>query len=675
MNRTVKGAGESPPREPDFLRGGGDMGRLIRSHDWSATPLGGAEDWPRPLRFALGVCLGSTFPTAIYWGPELRLLYNDAWSPIPAEKHPWALGRPAREVWADIWHVIEPQLRRVLESGEGVSAYDQMLPMQRGGRTEETYWNYSFTAIRDEHGSIVGVFNQGHETTRQVIGRRERQAEMEQLQAMFRQAPGAIALLHGSDHVFTLANEAYLRLIGHRDVLGKTVGEALPEVIEQGFLEILDRVYRTGEPHSDEGAAVMLQRTPGSPPEERLLDFIYQPIREPEGAVTGIFVEASDVTERIRAERALRDEQRRKDEFLAVLAHELRNPLAPIRNATQLAKAPGTTTAQSAWSLDVIERQVGHMARLLDDLLEASRISRGMLELRRQRMDLCDAVSSALETVRPMIESKHQELVVEVGEGQYWLDADPVRLAQVFGNLLANAAKYTDSRGRIEIVARLEGACVAVSVRDNGVGIAPEALPHVFEMFSQADPGLERSAGGLGIGLALVQALVDMHDGTVEARSEGFHKGSTFTVRLPLVTTAAEGPSVPEPAAVAGQSRRILVADDNVDAAQSLAMLLELGNHDVTVTYNGREALEAARKSSPEVALLDIGMPEMDGYAVATAIRAMPSGKDVLLVAVTGWGQEEDRRRAAEAGFNRHLVKPVDPAALETLIADAAKAG
>ncbi|HET6629023.1 MAG TPA: ATP-binding protein [Woeseiaceae bacterium] len=671
MNRTIKGADETGARGPDFLRGGGAMGRRIRTHDWSATPLGLTEAWPRPLRFALGVCLGSTFPTAIYWGPDLRLLYNDAWSPIPAEKHPWALGRPAREVWADIWHVIEPQLRRVLETGEGVSTYDQMLPMQRGGSTEETYWNYSFTAIRDEHGSIVGVFNQGHETTRQVIGRRERQAEMERLQAMFRQAPGAIALLHGPDHVFTLANEAYLRLIGRRDVLGKPVGEALPEAIEQGFLEILDGVYCSGEPHADEAAAVMLQRTPGSPPEKRLLDFIYQPIRESDGAVTGIFVEASDVTERIQAEQALREEHRRKDEFLAVLAHELRNPLAPIRNATQLARAAGATATQSAWSLDVIERQAGHMTRLLDDLLEASRISRGMLELRRQRMDLCDAISSALETVRPLIESKHQELVVEVGEGQYWLDADLVRLAQVFGNLLANAAKYTDTRGRIAVRARRDGTSVAVSVRDDGVGMDPETLPHVFEMFSQANPRLECSAGGLGIGLALVRALVELHGGTVEARSEGLHKGSTFTVRLPLATAAGEAPSASEPAAPAGQPRRILVADDNVDAAQSLAMLLELRHHDVTIAHNGREALEAAAKSSPDVALLDIGMPEMHGYAVATAIRAMPSGKDVLLVAVTGWGQEDDRRRAAEAGFDGHLVKPVDPAALEKLIADA----
>jgi CheY-like chemotaxis protein len=357
-----------------------------------------------------------------------------------------------------------------------------------------------------------------------------------------------------------------------------------------------------------------------------------------------------------------------------MLSHELRNPLGAMVAATALLKGRRSDADKHEQLLQILERQSQHMARLLDDLLEASRISRGMLELRRQRMDLCDAISSALETVRPLIESKHQELVIEVGEGQFWLDADPVRLAQVFGNLLANAAKYTDSRGRIEILARREGACVALSVRDNGVGIGPEALPHVFEMFSQANPGLERSSGGLGIGLALVHSLVEMHGGTVEARSEGFHKGSTFTVRLPVATAAAEGTAASESAVVAGQSRRILVADDNVDAAQSLAMLLELRHHDVTIAYNGREALEAAQKSSPDVALLDIGMPEMDGYAVATAIRGMPSGENVLLVAVTGWGQEDDRRRAAEAGFNRHLVKPVDPVDLDMLIADAAKA-
>ncbi len=440
------GGTDDPDVSPlDVLRGGGEMGERIRTHDWSATPLGRPQDWPLSLRFALGVCLGSSLPTAIYWGPELRLLYNDAWVPIPAEKHPSALGRPAREVWADIWHVIQPQLEQVLETGEGFSAYDQMLPMRRADRAEETYWTYSFAAIRDEHGSIVGVFNQGSETTANVISRRERQAEVERLQAMFRQAPGAIALLRGPTHVIALANDAYLRLAGNRPVVGKTVAEALPELAEQGFVELLDRVYESGVPHRGENISVTLEQARDGRREERVVDFVYQPITE-QGRTSGIFVQASDVTERVRAEQALREEDRRKDEFLAVLAHELRNPLAPIRNATQLAKARGATPAQTSWSLDVIDRQVQHMARLLDDLLEASRVSRGTLELRRQRMDLADALAAALETARPLIESKKHELRVEVPEGQFWLDADPVRLSQVFGNLLTNAAKYTDPR-------------------------------------------------------------------------------------------------------------------------------------------------------------------------------------------------------------------------------------
>lgn len=676
MSRTQNRAGEPDLSQLDFLRGGGEMGERIRAHDWAATPFGGLRNWPLSLRFALSICLGSSFPTAIYWGPELRLLYNDAWSPIPADKHPWALGRSAREVWADIWHVIAPQLEQVMQTGEGFSAYEQMLPMQRGGRTEETYWNYSFTAIRDQHGDIAGVFNQGHETTAQVIGRRERQAEVERLQAMFRQAPGAIALLNGPDHVFALANETYLRLVGHRDVLGKPVAEAVPEIVGQGFVDLLDSVYRTGEAHAGKATPVTLRRAPDAPPEERLLDFVYQPIREPGGAVTGIFVDATDVTERVRAESALREEDRRKDEFLAVLAHELRNPLAPIRNATQLAKSPGATPAESAWSLDVIDRQVELMARLLDDLLEASRISRGMLELRKQHMDLADALASALETARPVIENRHHELVVDVPEGQFWLEADPVRLAQIFGNLLTNAAKYTDPHGRTEVRARREGASVSVSVQDNGIGIGPDALPHIFEMFTQASRTRERSEGGLGIGLALVQGLVDLHGGTIEAHSDGVRGGSTFTVRLPLAAEQAQRSPAPEPLAASGEHpRRILIADDNVDAAQSLATLLKLRNHEVTIAYNGREALDAVAKSHPDVALLDIGMPEMDGYAVASAIRSMPSGKDMLLVAVTGWGQQEDKRRAAEAGFDRHVVKPVDPAALERLIAEPRGAG
>ncbi|AJP74624.1 hypothetical protein TS85_18185 [Sphingomonas hengshuiensis] len=287
------------------------MARRIRAQDWAATPFGPIEGWPQPLRFALGVALGSSFPSAIYWGPDFRLLYNDAWAPIPAERHPWALGRPGAEVWADIWHLVGPQMEHVMATGEGLSLFDQMLPIERDGSAQETWWNYSFTPIRDEHGVVVGVLNQGSETTRVVLAERARVAEVERLRDLFQQAPGAVALLHGPDHVFEIANAAYLELIGRDDVIGKSVAEALPEVREQGFVALLDRVFAEGEAYRGTGVPIQLARGHGAPLETRMLDFVYQPIRGAGGGTSDIFVQVTDVTERVAAEEALRRSEER----------------------------------------------------------------------------------------------------------------------------------------------------------------------------------------------------------------------------------------------------------------------------------------------------------------------------------------------------------------------------
>lgn len=297
---------DDTPSLPDFLQGGGAMGERLRSFDWDRHPLGPPQQWPAALRMAINLCLNSSFPTAVYWGPELYVLYNDAWSEIPAERHPWILGKTAREGWSDIWPIVGPQLQQVLETGEGLALYDQMLPMVRGGQPRETWWNYSFTAIRDAEHGIGGVFNQGNEVTQLVKARREREAELGRWREAFRQAPAGIALLRGPQHVFELANEAYLKLVGGRAVVGKPVAEAVPESAEQGFLAILDRVYSSGEPYLATGATVKLRRGAEEPAEDRVLDFIYQPVRDAGGVVDRVFVLVTDVTDRARAESALR---------------------------------------------------------------------------------------------------------------------------------------------------------------------------------------------------------------------------------------------------------------------------------------------------------------------------------------------------------------------------------
>jgi PAS domain S-box-containing protein len=498
------------------------------------------------------------------------------------------------------------------------------------------------------------------------------QAQSEHLKELFQQAPTFMAVLRGPDHVFELANAAYYQIVGERDLIGKPLLEALPEMKDQGFIDVLDRVLATGEPYVGTGLPALLEREHGTPLEERYMDLVYQPLAGAGGSVSGVFVVGHDVTDRKRAEDALRAADRRKDEFLATLAHELRNPLAPIRHAAQISRTPHATEAQVKWSQEVIDRQVGHMARLLDDLLEVSRITRGMLELRKERIVLRDVVAAAVETVRPLIEARGHHLTLDLPAASTHIDADPVRLSQIFSNLLTNAAKYTNAGGRICVVARAGQDKVTIEVRDNGMGISPEQLPRMFEMFSQATSAIERSEGGLGIGLALVRGLVVLHGGTIEAHSRGLGKGSEFVLTFPLAPVEPGRASDAVRAEVVGNDRRtglrVLVADDNRDTADSSALLLQISGHDVRTAYSGAEALRLAAEFMPQVALLDIGMPGMNGYEVAREIRGAGWGERMMLVAISGWGQADDKRLAEAAGFDHHLAKPVDFEMLHPLL-------
>jgi signal transduction histidine kinase/ActR/RegA family two-component response regulator len=373
----------------------------------------------------------------------------------------------------------------------------------------------------------------------------------------------------------------------------------------------------------------------------------------------------------------LRQADQRKDQFLATLAHELRNPLAPIRVAAEMLTLPTIDEEHLAWSREVIRRQVQHMARLLDDLLDVARIARGKLQLKKQPIDLGTVVDTAVEAVRPLIKARAHGLTVDLPPELPTLDADPVRLAQVLSNLLTNAAKYTDSPGRLTLAARVAGSVLRISVKDNGIGISPSALAHIFEMFTQGHDASGRAEGGLGIGLALVKGIVDLHGGSIEAFSDGPGFGSEFVVTLPCraagTTRPPEQLAGPEPRSTI-VARRILIADDNVDAADTLAMLLQLAGHAVRTAHSGQVALTLANSFQPEIALLDIGMPDVDGYEVAKRIRETAWGQRVRLVALTGWGQEDDKRRARAAGFDHHLTKPVDPRELDELLARGAKA-
>jgi signal transduction histidine kinase len=389
------------------------------------------------------------------------------------------------------------------------------------------------------------------------------------------------------------------------------------------------------------------------------------------------------VTERTAAlqasEERLRETGRRKDEFLATLAHELRNPLAPVRNAIHFLKLRGPGTSDVQWASDVIDRQVHGMARLIDDLMDISRINQGRIELRRKTVALDAILADAVETIQPQIDGSGHKLTVLQPPAKLLVDADRARMAQAFMNLLSNAAKYTDPGGQIELRVVSEGGMAAVSVRDNGMGIAPHRLDEVFEMFSQEEPALARSRGGLGIGLALTRRLVQMHGGTVAARSEGPGKGSEFLVRIPILGAQAQAAPQPAPAQAVATSAgglRILVADDNEDAAESLGVLLEVMGHEVRRVHDGEAAVQEAAGFDPHLVLLDIGMPKLNGYETCRMIREQAAGAGRTLVAVTGWGQPQDVQKARDAGFDRHMVKPLDIDELVKLIdARAARSG
>ena len=395
------------------------------------------------------------------------------------------------------------------------------------------------------------------------------------------------------------------------------------------------------------------------------------PIRGEDGEISGWAGINLDIGRLKSTEEALRLADRRKDEFLATLAHELRNPLAPVRHAVKLLESKTLRTEQAQWARDVISRQVRRMALLLDDLLDVSRITQGRLDLKIETVSLNSIIDAAVETARPLIDTKRHQLTIELPSEPLMLTVDPLRLSQSLSNLLTNSAKYTDEAGQIILSVALSSQQIALSVKDTGIGIEADAQAGLFEMFSQVRSAIARSEGGLGIGLALVKGLVQLHGGTIDVRSAGAGLGSEFTIRLPrsiVVPTAV--PALPSLTAQSDQPQghRVLLADDNRDAADSLAMLLEMNGYRVTVGYNGEDALQLGRQLLPSVMILDIGMPDITGFEVARRVRLEPWGRDVYLIAVTGWGQKEDKARALASGFDHHLTKPVDPDEVENVL-------
>ena len=656
----------------EFLAGGGSMGERIRAFPWARSSLGEPQFWPQALRTTVRILLTTGHPTMIMWGPDLTCLYNDTFSlSLGPEKHPAILGAPGRRAWEEVWPVVGAQIEYVLRGDGAVWAENQCVPIIRFGELQEVYWTYSYSPIDEPaspHG-VGGVLVTCAETTEQVLSERKLTSERERFVQLFDQAPTFLALLRGPDHVVELANPGFLAIVGHRPVVGRTMADALPETIEQGYVALLDEVYQTGKPYSASGSRYVYQASPEGPPAERYVDFVFQPITDRDGAVIGILVQGADVTARAVTDRALalnrarldyatrlsgvgfwysdlpfdelewdervkehfffaptdrimiadfyariheddrattrdaidasihnktpydivyrtvhpttgeikwiralggtdyaadgtpthfdgvtvdvseqkldqqrlarlnkqlREHDRRKDEFIATLSHELRNPLAPIRAAAKVIASPHAAPTQVRLAQQIVERQVKQMALLLDDLLDIARITQGKLQLKKETLSLIPVIDAAVESVRPALDGKRQQLVLSLPGETILLNADHLRLSQVISNLLMNAAKYSDPGSHIELKCTAQGDTLALSVKDDGIGIAPESMPEIFEMFSQVDGVSGRSEGGLGIGLALVKGITELHGGRVEARSGGLGFGSEFIVHLPL---------------------------------------------------------------------------------------------------------------------------------------------
>ena len=521
-----------------------------------------------------------------------------------------------------------------------------------------------------------------------VLRERQRAREVDaavtrRIRSVFSQAPVAIAIFRGPRHVFEQANAHYRRLVGMRELDAMPIRDVFPELEGQGIFELLDEVARTGEPYVGQAVPVLLRTGPDQQLVERSFDFIYQPLLGDDGKPEGVMTVAFEVTELANARRAAEAANRAKDDFLAMLGHELRNPLAPIVTALQLMRLRGGD--QAARERQVIERQTSHLVALVDDLLDVSRVAEGKIELRREPVQIAEVVARAIETASPLIEQKHHALDVDVPTAGLLALVDPGRCVQVVANLLNNAAKYTEAGGTLNVGAWRERGddgqdVVAIAVRDNGIGIAPAMRNSIFERFVQERQALSRSQGGLGLGLTIARSMVALHGGSIDVHSDGVGRGSTFTVRLPLLAqheaqeqhnqsdAAPAGEAATAAPAPAPTGLRVLVVDDNEDAASALGELLALQGHEVSVVFGAPEALAQEPVFAPQICLLDIGLPGMDGYELAQRLRRQSSNRALRLVAITGYGQDSDRRRAAEAGFDHHLTKPVDPRVLDELL-------
>jgi signal transduction histidine kinase len=542
--------------------GPGEMRELCRAFDWESTPLGAPETWPTSLRTTVGIVLGSGNPMFLWWGSELTQIYNDAYRPSlgseghPDSRHPRALGMGGREFWTDIWDSIGPQIDQVLATGTPTWHEDQYLPIERDGRLDDVWWTYTYGPVHDDDGRINGVLVVCQETTKRVLAEQEREGllaalatERARLAEVFRQAPTFLAVMRGPDYVFELVNDAYYAIVGHREIVGRPVLEALPEVRDQGFVDLLDQVRTTGRPYVGRELPIRLQRSRGGPLELRYVDFVYQPLTEADGSHSAIVAHGHDVTEQVlsrrESERLLAEsEQARREvevanrvkaEFLTRMSHELRTPLNAIGGYTELLQLEtrGSVNDDQRQFLDRIRRSQRHLLGLINEVLNFAKLETGAVHLELTAVPVASALTGAEDLVAPLALERGLTLGCAPCDPGLRARADGEKLRQILVNLLSNAVKFTEAGGRIEMSASREGDTVRIRVRDTGIGIEPGDLDAIFDPFVQVRSDLTRPFDGTGLGLAISRDLARAMGGDLSAESTP-GAGSTFTVTLPL---------------------------------------------------------------------------------------------------------------------------------------------
>ncbi|MFY9479051.1 MAG: ATP-binding protein [Aquabacterium sp.] len=703
---------------PDWPPGDSKLARMIRARDWADTGLGPIATWSDTLRTLVSSVLDSRFEMILLWGPQLLQIYNDAYARLMRDKHPTYLGRPTQDCWPEVWHFNAPIYERVMTQGDSVYLEDQPYRLQLDGGERVLSLSICYSPVRGPQGDILGVMVTLTDVSRRV---QAEQALARDLQSMTRLNDLVARLVHAQDldsalhEVLDAAislmdadkgniqlfdakhrtlrigaqrgfDEQFLRYfsevddahesacgralrLGQRvvipDIKHESASSTLRQVASEAGYQAVQSTPLLGQNGSPMGMLSTHWRLPTQPSGHalRMLDLYARQAAQ--------FIERSRIEHRLRqTAEELRQASRAKDEFIAMLGHELRNPLAPIQIALHLMEMRGDTASQRERA--IIGRQVHHMTRLIDDLLDVARIIRGHVTLQPVPTELWQVVHRAVETASPLIEQRRHALALDVPPTGLRVMADPVRLAQVIANLLTNAARYTPQQGQIRVAAAPgDNGDVVLSVIDNGMGISSKDLERVFDLFTQGSQGLDRSQGGLGLGLTIARTMATIHGGTLTAHSEGPDQGSRFDLTLPLMP--AEDPDSPghsdTPAGTPrGLGLAVLVVDDNEDAAHLLSDLLQSWGYATLVAHDGPSALQMLGSRQVDLGLLDIGLPVMDGYELAQTIHRLPRQGDTPLVALSGYGQEQDRRRSRESGFCEHLVKPVDIERLAQLL-------